>query len=310
MAVILLAVTYQSVTSGRKHSTSELQPVMPLARRHGPAVLASSRPPLSRSPAGARPTRPAAPRSARSSSRPAWPPSSPPSRSLIVLGHRAGRVASSAAPRLRGARSPACPAGPRCRGVRRPLLIAVIGMYWDISLHIDNGRDPGPLANPAHYLILVGLFGIFIAGCSRSRSRDEKPSRDRRSRIAPRLDAPARRRADRGLRARFALIGFPLDDIWHRMFGQDVTLWGPTHLMLIGGAALTLARRSLVLVAEGGSPPKARRERPRRDEAARLADRCAPRARSPAALAGRPLDLPGASSTSACRSSGCSSTRC
>ena len=34
----------------------------------------------------------------------------------------------------------------------------------------------------------------------------------------------------------FALIGFPLDDVWHRIFGQDVTLWGPTHLMLIGGA--------------------------------------------------------------------------
>ena len=38
----------------------------------------------------------------------------------------------------------------------------------------------------------------------------------------------------------FALIGFPLDDVWHRLFGQDVTLWGPTHLMLIGGAAMTL----------------------------------------------------------------------
>src|SRR5688572_16861375 len=31
------------------------------------------------------------------------------------------------------------------------LIIAVFGMYWDISLHIDEGRDPGPLANPAHY---------------------------------------------------------------------------------------------------------------------------------------------------------------
>ena len=38
----------------------------------------------------------------------------------------------------------------------------------------------------------------------------------------------------------YALIGFPLDDIWHRIFGQDVTLWGPTHLMLIGGAGLSL----------------------------------------------------------------------
>src|SRR4051794_19141334 len=43
------------------------------------------------------------------------------------------------------------------------LLTAVIGMYWDISLHIDNGRDPGPLANPAHYLILIGLYGVLFA---------------------------------------------------------------------------------------------------------------------------------------------------
>ena len=44
------------------------------------------------------------------------------------------------------------------------LIVALIGMYWDISLHIDQGRDPGPLANPAHYLILFGLFGVFVAG--------------------------------------------------------------------------------------------------------------------------------------------------
>ncbi len=48
----------------------------------------------------------------------------------------------------------------------------------------------------------------------------------------------------------FSLIGFPLDDIWHRLFGQDVTLWGPTHLMLIGGAAMTLVGIA-VLAVEG-----------------------------------------------------------
>ena len=44
------------------------------------------------------------------------------------------------------------------------LLVALLGMLWDISLHIGVGRDQGPLANPAHYLILAGLFGIFAAG--------------------------------------------------------------------------------------------------------------------------------------------------
>ena len=49
----------------------------------------------------------------------------------------------------------------------------------------------------------------------------------------------------------YAMIGFPLDDIWHRIFGQDVTLWGPTHLMMIGGAGLSLFA-VLMLEYEGG----------------------------------------------------------
>ena len=49
----------------------------------------------------------------------------------------------------------------------------------------------------------------------------------------------------------FALTGFPLDDVWHRMFGQDVTLWGPTHLIMINGAILVRRPRSSSLVLEG-----------------------------------------------------------
>src|SRR5687768_14811002 len=35
------------------------------------------------------------------------------------------------------------------------LIIAVFGFYWDVSTHIDNGRDSGPFANPAHFFILA-----------------------------------------------------------------------------------------------------------------------------------------------------------
>jgi hypothetical protein len=31
------------------------------------------------------------------------------------------------------------------------LLIAAIGLYWDVSLHIDQGATPA-LANPSHFL--------------------------------------------------------------------------------------------------------------------------------------------------------------
>ena len=57
----------------------------------------------------------------------------------------------------------------------------------------------------------------------------------------------------------FSLIGFPLDDVWHRLFGQDVTLWGPTHLMLIGGAAMTLVGLAVLLVEAGASSREAGR---------------------------------------------------
>ena len=99
------------------------------------------------------------------------------------------------------------------------LLTALFGMYWDISLHIDNGRDAGPLANPAHYFILVGLFGIFSAGFFAMVLPKEKPST-----VSIRLGrdwwAPLGGVLICACGA-FSLIGFPLDDVWHRLFGQD-----------------------------------------------------------------------------------------
>src|SRR3954464_15956094 len=129
------------------------------------------------------------------------------------------------------------------------LLVALLGMMWDISLHIGVGRDPGPLANPAHYLILFGLFGVFAGGVlACAMPLDERPG-------------PAAIRFVRGWYVPiggilltgagfYALLGFPLDDVWHRLFGQDVTLWGPTHLMLITGAGLSIVGL-LVLEQEG-----------------------------------------------------------
>ncbi|MBC9735332.1 hypothetical protein [Nocardioides marmotae] len=129
------------------------------------------------------------------------------------------------------------------------LITALLGMYWDIALHIGLGRDEGPLANPAHYPILFGLFGISAAGvlaCALPRQDEVGPSGVR---LAPGWNAPAGGVLLTGA-GTYALLGFPLDDVWHRIFGQDVTLWGPTHLMLIGGAGLSLVAMA-VLFEEG-----------------------------------------------------------
>src|SRR5688500_6854636 len=138
------------------------------------------------------------------------------------------------------------------------LLLALLGMLWDIALHIGVGRDEGPLANPAHYLILFGLFGVFAGGVlACSMPLDERPG-PAAVRFVRGWDVPVGGILLTGA-GFYSLIGFPLDDVWHRLFGQDVTLWGPTHLMLITGAAMTLVGLAVLLVeADRARPGKER----------------------------------------------------
>ena len=179
----------------------------------------------------------------------------------LVLGHRSGRVKLLQRLGLFSERVAGLPPWSALPlGILSgALLIAVFGMYWDIATHLDAGRDPGPFANAAHYFILVGLFGIFFAGLVAIFLPTEKPG-------------PTAIRLPGGLQAPLggililvcsgvALAGFPLDDMWHRIFGQDVTLWGPTHLLLFGGASLSTLG-AMILLMEGATA--AREVRPRR----------------------------------------------
>lgn len=128
------------------------------------------------------------------------------------------------------------------------LLLAVFGFYWDVATHIDDGRDPGPFANPAHYFIIFGLLGIAVAGYLGALLSTQRQSPTAiRVREGWHIPLGTVLLMVCGL---IAVAGFPLDDMWHRLFGQDVTLWGPTHIQMVGGAALsTLAL--WVLLVEG-----------------------------------------------------------
>ena len=134
------------------------------------------------------------------------------------------------------------------------LLVAVFGFYWDVSSHIDNGRDPGPFANPSHWLIILGLLGIALAGAlSFILGVDEDHPTAVRIREGWRVPVGG---ALLGICGVIALLGFPLDDVWHRIFGQDVTLWSPTHIQMVGGASLSTLCL-WILIDEGRRSPRA-----------------------------------------------------
>ncbi|MDQ6727660.1 MAG: hypothetical protein M3066_16055, partial [Actinomycetota bacterium] len=126
------------------------------------------------------------------------------------------------------------------------LLVALIGFYWDVAWHVDNGRDQ-QLFTPSHVMILVGLGGlIYAAGIA--------------------VLFATLGKADVGLRAGplhipwsavllttlgiGGVAAFPLDAMWHDAYGIDVTLWSPPHIQLI--AAGSLATIALwLMVSEG-----------------------------------------------------------
>ena len=180
---------------------------------------------------------------------------------LLVTGvaHRRGRIGFLGRAGQRASRLLGLPGWAALPAVvaTASLLLALVGMYWDIALHIGEGRDAGPLTNPAHYLIMGGLFGIFAAGCLGVILATGRVSAAA-VRISEGWHAPLGALLMVAC-AGFALSGFPLDDVWHRAFGQDVTLWGPTHLMLVGGSMLSLVGLA-VLLTEGAraseAPPR------------------------------------------------------
>ncbi|HWT91432.1 MAG TPA: hypothetical protein VN238_00410 [Solirubrobacteraceae bacterium] len=172
---------------------------------------------------------------------------------LLALGlaHRSGRSAlldRAAAPLVRRTGLPAWAVLPPVVSAIG-FLAAGPGLVWDVALHIDQGRDAGPFANPSHYGLIVGTFSFFAAGwlaICMPRGREAGPASVR---LAPGWYAPAAGAAMLGAGA-FSLTGFPLDDVWHNLFGQDVTLWGPTHLMMITGGFLHFVAAAL-LIREG-----------------------------------------------------------
>ena len=129
------------------------------------------------------------------------------------------------------------------------LLTAGVGFYLDVAWHVGRGRDKELFTAP-HTAIVIGLGGIALAAAigivTATLQRIDTGIRVANLRI-PWAAIPV------GLLGGCALIGFPLDELWHKAYGVDVTMWSPTHLLMICGAIFSLVAGWLAL-AEAGVP--------------------------------------------------------
>lgn len=130
------------------------------------------------------------------------------------------------------------------------LLIAGEGFYSDVAWHIALGRDEVLMTAP-HTAIVIGLGFILVAAALGTLFATVQRV-DTRFRIAgirvPLSMLPLT------LLGLGALAGFPLDELWHARYGVDVTMWSPTHMLLILGASLSGLAAWLVLAEAGVSP--------------------------------------------------------
>ncbi|MGH7308306.1 MAG: hypothetical protein ACREK6_06390 [Candidatus Rokuibacteriota bacterium] len=139
------------------------------------------------------------------------------------------------------------------------------GVQWDIRWHLVIGRDwfwiaPHVMTYAGVTLAAVLAFGVLAWETWRARRGLEVPDSIR---VIGLVGTRGFHLAWWGMA--ITILAAPIDDLWHRLFGIDVTLWSPPHLLGIAGAqvntlgclaiALELwgpgsrARRSALLVA-------------------------------------------------------------
>ncbi len=110
------------------------------------------------------------------------------------------------------------------------------GVQWDIRWHLVIGRDsfwiaPHLMTYAGVTLAAVVAFGVLAWETWRSRQGLEAPDGIRVMGLV----------GTRGFHVAWwgmaiTILAAPIDDLWHRLFGIDVTLWSPPHLLGIAGA--------------------------------------------------------------------------
>ena len=137
-------------------------------------------------------------------------------------------------------------------------LVGAWGLTWDIQWHLRIGRDSFWI--PPHVMMYAGVaagfvvaFGVLALETWRARGGRLRPGTIR---VAGLVGTRGFHLAAWGVA--LVILAAPIDDLWHRLFGLDITLWSPPHLLgLLGSAVNTVGT---LLAAIEAYPPR-RRER-------------------------------------------------
>src|SRR5229473_6232013 len=113
------------------------------------------------------------------------------------------------------------------------------GVQWDIQWHVQIGRDSFWI--PPHLMTYAGVtiavlisFGVLACDTLRHLASGRLPAGT--ARIFRLTGTRGFHLAAGGIA--LTVLAAPIDDLWHRLFGIDVTLWSPPHLLGLLGAAI------------------------------------------------------------------------
>ncbi len=119
-------------------------------------------------------------------------------------------------------------------------VISFLALSWDIQWHTFVGRDR--TLTPPHVMMLSGIALSGIAALVAVVVETTWMKRDhamaQRSTTFAGLFAAPLGTYIAGYAALNAAVAFPLDQYWHTLYGIDVTIWAPFHIMVISGLAL------------------------------------------------------------------------
>jgi hypothetical protein len=116
-----------------------------------------------------------------------------------------------------------------------------LGTSWDIQWHSLIGRDR--ILIPPH---LMMLGGVGLGGLAALTDVLVETLWARRNQLVAAhtvgfagLFSASLGGYLAGFAALDAAVAFPLDAYWHALYGIDVTIWAPFHVMILGGMAMT-----------------------------------------------------------------------